>query len=318
MKKKINIANEPSEDFQERAETFEALRDEALFILSKNIKENEIKIHAIEHRIKTLDSIEKKISSGNYSGLSDLKDIVGLRVICLFKSDLMNIDSVIKSSFAVVDYKDTIESSQDSFGYMSVHYICVMNKEYSGPRYDAIRGEPFEIQVRTLCMHAWAAISHYLDYKAEWDIPDHLRKGLNALSGLFYVADSQYEQLYASRQEARSNVQEALPDDVAIQPINLDTVQSMLRRLFADRRPTEADRLSIFVKELQNNHYEKIGDVEKDILSQSQYLSSHDMKVKKAQAPNKEGWFFSDLGAARVSLKKSKPNYEVADFSVKS
>lgn len=36
----------------------------------------------------------------------------------------------------------------------------------------------FEIQVRTLCMHAWAVVSHYLDYKGDWDVPADLKLSL--------------------------------------------------------------------------------------------------------------------------------------------
>ena len=54
--------------------------------------------------------------------------------------------------------------------------------------------------------------------------PDHLRKGLNALSGLFYVADEQYESLYNA-----SRTLDKMP--ILIQtPVNQRTAQSILIR----------------------------------------------------------------------------------------
>jgi hypothetical protein len=41
-------------------------------------------------------------------------------------------------------------------------------------------------------MHCWAAVSHYLDYKGDWDVPVDLKRALSALSGLFYVADNEF------------------------------------------------------------------------------------------------------------------------------
>jgi ppGpp synthetase/RelA/SpoT-type nucleotidyltranferase len=70
-------------------------------------------------------------------------------------------------------------------GYLSIHYTCRMPDRYLGPRYELTSGIVFEVQVRTLCMHAWATVSHYLDYKGDWDVPAELKRSLSALSGLF-------------------------------------------------------------------------------------------------------------------------------------
>ena len=66
--------------------------------------------------------------------------------------------------------------------------VAIMRAEYSGPRYDNIAVLPFEIQVRTIAMDAWANVSHHLDYKSDKDVPAELRKDFYALSGLFYLA----------------------------------------------------------------------------------------------------------------------------------
>ena len=56
----------------------------------------------------------------------------------------------------------------------------------------------FEIQIRTITQDAWASISHYLDYKNEISIADELKKDFYALSGLFYIADTQFNKIQES------------------------------------------------------------------------------------------------------------------------
>jgi ppGpp synthetase/RelA/SpoT-type nucleotidyltranferase len=141
-----------------------ALAQEVHFILDHALSEAGIKIHAIEYRVKEFDSIARKFESKSDGEDTEINDLVGARVICLFKSDLERIDEVIRSEFTVDNVDDKIVSSSDTFGYMSVHYISKLKSGVSGRRYDAIKDRRFEIQVRTLCMHAWAAISHYLEY----------------------------------------------------------------------------------------------------------------------------------------------------------
>ncbi len=60
-----------------------------------------------------------------------------------------------------------------------------MKRDYKGPRYDTIVGMPFEIQVRTILMDAWANVSHYLAYKSDIDVPINLQRDFYALGGLF-------------------------------------------------------------------------------------------------------------------------------------
>src|SRR5260370_35528939 len=105
---------------------------------------------------------------------------------------------------------------------MPLHYIAQIPERYKGPRYDKLSSLKFEIQLRTLAMHSWAVISHYIDYKGDWDVPAHLKRSLNALSGLFYVADEQFEQFYIARMQAKTVAKENAAQGAS--EINLDTL----------------------------------------------------------------------------------------------
>ena len=296
--------------------SLESLRQEVVFILDSIEIETGIKTHAVESRVKSYNSLVGKMSLPDHQKISDVIDMVGCRVICLFKSDLDRIVEFIRSRFEIVSLDNKIEESTDSFGYMSIHCVCVMKTEYIGPRYDRIAQIPFEIQIRTLCMHAWAAISHYLDYKTELDIPIQLRKGLNALSGLFYVADAQYEELYKSRQTSRDETMShsVNTDDDSRQLINFDTVDVMLERLFPDRSANSSEYLSRFVAEIIHNGFIYIDEVEDKIVEGIPAMNVEEVDMKKHNTFD-GNHFLTRLGAARVALRKSMQLFNNLNYS---
>src|SRR5712691_7698356 len=143
-------------EFHSREKTYAALRDEAYFILQQALLREASKL-SIPMRVKELSSfLDKAKRKDTKEPFTDIHDIVGLRVICLFLSDIPRIGEVIRESFAVLSEDDKIEGAEiSSFGYMSFHFNAQMKTEYRGPRYDHIAGMPFEIQVRTILMDAW-------------------------------------------------------------------------------------------------------------------------------------------------------------------
>ena len=121
-------------------------------------------------------------------------DVVGLRIVCLFHSDVKEIGVIVKKNFEIIEEDDKINSVDvDIFGYMSLHYKAKLKDVSSDSYYKNIKDIPFEIQIRTVAQDAWASISHYLDYKNESEIPIQLKRDFHALSGLFYVADTHFE-----------------------------------------------------------------------------------------------------------------------------
>lgn len=149
-----------------------------------------IKIHAITHRIKGLNSLKDKIRRKDLEKpFEQVLDIVGLRVVCLFRSDIEKINKIIHNIFEVSEEDNkTNNSESNTFGYMSLHLKCRIK---SSTKNDLKQDIFFEIQVRTMAQDAWASISHYLYYK-ENCIPPLSERDFYALSGLFYLADTQF------------------------------------------------------------------------------------------------------------------------------
>src|SRR5438067_2538057 len=99
-----------------------------------------IKRHSISSRVKALPSLLDKAERKQLRDpLTEMNDIVGVRVVCLFLSDIDRIGQEIRSCFEVVGEDNKIEGEPaSSFGYMSVHFVSRLKREYKGPRYDRL------------------------------------------------------------------------------------------------------------------------------------------------------------------------------------
>jgi hypothetical protein len=154
-------------------------------------------------------------------------------------------------------------------------------------------------------MHAWAAISHYLDYKGEWDVPARLRKSLNALSGLFYVADSEFEQIYFERERGR----ETLKDQSAALPpttveINLDSLSAYLKTKFSDREHLDETAISSLVKEIKAAGYTTITEINDDLERSKEAFHKYESIHPPSSGPH-----YADVGVVRCSLSICSDKY---------
>jgi putative GTP pyrophosphokinase len=246
---------------------FKRLLEEAKYILNEEI---DFKVHSVPGHVKERTSVLNKIADRQYlDPANEMTDLVGLRIITLFESDLRKADASIRRAFDVVSMENKIdEANADTFGYMSVHYICTLKTEHQGPRYRNLHGFKFEVQSRTILMDAWANVSHYLAYKGKNSIPADKQRAFYALAGLFYVADKQFEQLLLGEGETASSSLSAVltPDRLETdQPLDRDRVADLLESVFPSRDYGDAgdeDRLasiSNFVEEADTAGLKTIG-----------------------------------------------------------
>src|SRR5688500_6084225 len=83
-----------------------ALAEETKFILSKLVDDSGIRISDISTRVKELDSTIKKIKDKEYDGINHVGDLVGTRLVCLFRSDLDAFKRLIEENFQVDEFDD--------------------------------------------------------------------------------------------------------------------------------------------------------------------------------------------------------------------
>ena len=140
-----------------------------LNILLKEYEFNN-KIIPVEHiksRIKTKESAFDKLTRKGYEQNLEnmalhIHDMVGVRIVCSFRSDVYEIVKLIKNSklLTVKKEQDFIKNPKES-GYSSYH-INVMVPIYLNSKIDYVEAE---IQIRTVAMDFWASLEHKIRYK---------------------------------------------------------------------------------------------------------------------------------------------------------
>ena len=124
-------------------------------------------VHTIQSRIKTKKSLEEKLerlglTSSVIHARNEVQDIMGLRVICYFVSDILNLTGSLKrqTDLVVIKEKDYITEPKAN-GYRSYHLILGIPVYYQ----DTMEYFPAEIQFRTMSMDFWACMEHRICYK---------------------------------------------------------------------------------------------------------------------------------------------------------
>ena len=146
----------------------------------------------ISFRTKEIQSLIKKIQKKQKEktyGYDDLRDKLGIRVICPFLSDLDVIDSFLKENFTIRKEEKKKENIDfNRLDYQSNHYdVSIKNKLF-----DFDENFIFEIQVRTMNQHAWANSAHILYYKQDIELSDEMKHRIYRLLSLYELADEEF------------------------------------------------------------------------------------------------------------------------------
>ena len=193
-------------------------------MLSSCFQQSGLIVAAIESRVKAQNSLAGKLElkGYKYKSLADITDIVGVRVITFYSDDVDKVASAVDKLFKV-DWENSVDKRKlheiDSFGYMSLHYICSME------------GFPyrFEIQMRTVLQHAWANMNHDTGYKSGVEIPSKYNRSLSRLAGLLELADEQFTQIRNDLADYRRRVQALVASgNLAEVPLDGDSFRSYL------------------------------------------------------------------------------------------
>jgi putative GTP pyrophosphokinase len=234
---KIDL-NEVSETYSKVRDKYDTLGINLVQALVQFLKENDIKVLAVNYRVKDKDSFVEKIDRKKYEKpFDECEDLCGIRIICYYHSDVDKIAKIIKPEFEVLENQDKEELLEDDqFGYRSTHFIVRIKKGWlQAPNYRGLENLKAEIQVRTVLMHAWAEIQHKLAYKKDAHIPKQFKRQFSLLSAMLEGADNQFEELKDKITTYRQEVVEfAQGDSVDGEDIelNLDSLQAFLDATF--------------------------------------------------------------------------------------
>ena len=149
-------------------------------------------ISSITSRIKTVDSIERKLRKKNLPmdfrmAEENVNDLVGVRATCFFQDDVYRLaDRLLEQEdVTLIRKKDYIKKPKDN-GYHSLH-LTVEVPIYTQAGCEKKR---VEIQFRTVAMDFWAQLDYQLCYKKNIEektskkIQEKLAKYSDELAGI--------------------------------------------------------------------------------------------------------------------------------------
>ena len=236
--------------FRQQRPIMERLAKQAYQLLADALKEQGVELNAIEYRVKTEQSLAGKLElkGEKYRTINDVTDLVGIRIITFYTDDVDKVAVIAKQLFEV-DWQNSVDKRKlhelNSFGYLSLHYICSLRPPCgescpsnsdgepcpsdSAPDPDPIYKIKFEIQMRTALQHVWSAIEHDIGYKGTVKLPPELRRQFSRLAGMLELADDEFSRLRTTMSEYRRQVKALVKsgrlDEV---PLSTDSFRSFL------------------------------------------------------------------------------------------
>lgn len=160
-------------------------------------------INQITGRVKSADSIYKKIRRKNYptdkTGVFRCNDLLGVRMVCLFVDDVYEVAKRLKDQpdIHILKEKDYIRKPKSN-GYMSLHLIIevpvIAQSDVSDTDKETV-WRKVEVQLRTVAMDFWSVLDHQLVYKKEFPGADSVGKELKAYAATIWELDKNMLQL---------------------------------------------------------------------------------------------------------------------------
>jgi putative GTP pyrophosphokinase len=245
--------------------------------VTEELELNNVEYDFVQMRVKTFTSFFEKAFRYQFTNpLTEMKDLCGIRIIHLFDNDLDKIKRLVKKRFKELKTIDKTLQSRDpskkrerEFSYRSYHVYATLREDDLRVNQD-LDGLVAEIQIRTICMHAWASIEHKLNYKKQQDLPNEFRpvmtRKFSQMSAMLELAD----ELFVALRNEKNRVIEKYKTELAVpvkkeklldDELNIDVLQAYIEQNFAQYRQ-ELSRFKYLLGEMQLSQI-NLRDIEK-------------------------------------------------------
>jgi len=229
--------------------------------LEYHLNKEGILFDSIPTRVKKYSSFLDKVNNEGYTDpFNQIKDLCGIRLIHLFDNDLDKIKKVISKIFKTKTFHDkTSETIKNkTFHYRSYHMYIYLKEEdckKNGKNENFIA----EIQIRTICMHAWAEVEHKLNYKNKTDLPEKtkilfLRK-FSQMSAILEIADDIFHVIRESKKENIKKygikVKALQKEGKELKELNVDSLEAFLLNYFPNTQQ-DNQRIKYLLNEMND------------------------------------------------------------------
>ena len=191
--------------YESRVPALERLSVALEDVLRASLKRNS-HVDRIGFRAKGVQSFQTKAKRDEYSTpLVEIEDQVAGRVLVFFSRDIDAIREVAASLWVPVEESHHKPARDAEFGYESFHQIFAIPEHLkpSGWEREADMPVTFELQIRTLFMHAYAEPQHDFGYKEASQLKARLRRQLAWIAASAWGADQAYEDVLRVIAEAQ-------------------------------------------------------------------------------------------------------------------
>lgn len=163
-------------------------------------------------RIKTRESMIEKcqrkgLEANTYNALKEIKDAIGVRIVCGFVDDIYTLVRMFKDmkNVRLVEEKDYILNVKPN-GYRSYHIILEVSTDYPDCE-GKIPGKYYiEVQLRTIAMDSWASLEHQMKYKKNITNHDRITKELKRCADELASCDLNMQTIRKLIEENNENI----------------------------------------------------------------------------------------------------------------
>ena len=263
----------------------------------------------MEARVKTWASIDGKLrrKGQQISCISDVSDIVGLRLILLFRDDVERMHDIITSTLCVRSFENTGDRlAATQFGYRSNHYNFTIPDSWSSlPSYSDLGEVEAELQVRTLSQHIWAAASHKLQYKHEESVPPSLIRSIHRVSALLELVDLEFERILEARRDY-GDAPSGVGSDTVV--LNVDSLKNIMNEMLPQENIDRDEDYDEVLRDLYREGYAQVAKFRNALTKGLPAALMEDKRIAantvldEDEERRKRGVYFTHCGLVRMAL----------------
>lgn len=271
--------------------------------LTKIIDNLHLQYYELSYRVKSWDSILEKIERHtlHITSIHDIHDVIGFRIISLFKSDIPLLRKTVWDNLVVLGEEDKAnEKPADVFGYLSVHFRIKLPKEWlQTPTAMGFSEFEAELQIRTFSQHIWAAASHILQYKHEAAVPDLQRRSIYRLAAVLEIVDNELVQILTERKTYQESLQNQNNEtDQFEQQLDIILLEKLLDNAFGEAGKLPHEPYDKLLQELFSCNVNTVGELSKMLRSGREAIQKKETKLSiQGEA------FYSHAGKLRIALE---------------
>ncbi len=326
---KINLIKSEYNEINPHCQEFssELVKQITSLLVNRNIQ----LAFPVQCRIKTWSSITDKIIQKRFnpkSSIVEMQDLIGIRIILLFKQDSDMVANVIREKLNVVREYNTVDNLlENQFGYLSIHQVIELKDGWLkiSPRLRNFAGVKAEIQIRTLAQHSWAELSNKFQYKNEGNVPKPLKRAINRISALLETVDLEFDRILHSREIYQKELDGIVFTNESDEQLNVELLIKITRHFLPKQSEVADENYGALFESLKilniisvgelitliENYLEKVRQLDKDTAEKlyaefrekrtfilSKHMLDNMAQVKKLY----KGFFYSHVGLIRMML----------------